>query len=164
VETLFAEQGFDSCCLPSTENGLRLKERFEFITTVPCWNCKIACGQSGVVAALPLAFPVVTWFFSHTIRNGPVICALVESILCERVRYPRMTGLNETIIDWIVESLCPYVSTSNLQMLTIANSERGYSRHITYRTCQHFGRFRRPSANKLSIYLCGSSIDETCTC
>jgi hypothetical protein len=53
------EQGSDCSCLPSTEKGDMLNDPSAFSTNVPCWNCMIACGQDGLVAAASLGFPAI---------------------------------------------------------------------------------------------------------
>jgi hypothetical protein len=41
----------------------------------------------------------------RTIRNGSVVCLLVEAVRCERIGDARKTRLDETIVDWVVEAL-----------------------------------------------------------
>ena len=56
----------------------------------------IACGQDGLVAAASLGFPAhYILKGQRTIRNGPVVCLLIEPICSERIRDPRMTWLNQ---------------------------------------------------------------------
>jgi hypothetical protein len=49
-------QGSDCSCLPSTAKGDRLNDPSAFSTKVPCWNCIIAWGHDGLVAAIPSVF------------------------------------------------------------------------------------------------------------
>jgi hypothetical protein len=42
---------------------------------------------------------------AHTVRNGAVVCCLVESVCCEGVADSGVLGLNEFLVDGVVEAL-----------------------------------------------------------